>query len=583
MAYTTIFISPLDLVLDEQNPRFVTNNSKNLSQEKIMEYLINYEGVIQLAKEINEYGGLVPGERLLVLEENNKYKVLEGNRRTSAMHLLLKPSEIPQGVSKTRIKQIPKINDLCLKNISSIEVDVVTSRDDAIFALTKRHIDGIKKWSQISKMFFYKNLYTQGKKLADLKDFTGESTASIATSLKKYNFLRFILDNYNNFFPDSLISNLEIETELDTDFIVNRIFGFVISELKIDFTNGTYNIDLAKLSKKKVELLKEILVKISYLYWGEDGKSSLINSRNLNTQTQIRKFFIYPNKDNARAIEISNLINLFKSDDIEKENPNDLQPDHIESEKPSGDNDNSDQDYSSESGQGTEENDIPNDKSTDFPDNGPSSNDGSEHDDNTETNTGSDTDSGKEKDNGENRGNGYRPRDPASYSKLSSAYKLSYHYKSNPRINKTKKEISDIDYKDFPISSMYLIRSLLESYVNEYIDTFASLPIDHELKMKGIANARNKRKGKELQELIYTHIKGHLKDIIKDYAETYELIEVTFSKNNNTSAMKIINYHIHSSTDVPEKNEILEAWKKISIIINTLDKLLNKVSDHSIV
>lgn len=591
MTYTTIIINPLDLVLDEQNPRFVTNNSKSLSQEKIMEYLINYEGVIQLAKEINEYGGLVPGERLLVLEENNKYKVLEGNRRTSAMHLLLEPSKIPQGISEARKKQIPKIKDLCFKNISSIEVDLVSSRDDAIYALTKRHIDGIKKWSQISKMFFYKNLFAQGKKLTELKNFTGESTSSIATSLKKYTFLRFILDNYNNFFPDSFIADLEIETELDTDFIVNRIFGFIVSELKIDFTKGTYNIDFTKFSNKKVELLKEILVKISYLYWGEDGKTSQINSRNLNTQTQIRNFFIYPDEDNNKAIEISNLIEAFKNEKDENEksknesgtshfgNSSSQSEEHSENNSKEKEELNDKGEFESKDEESTS-NDNPNQKEKNES-NESSSEVETDQEEQSEANIETESGEGGNKDDNGGYSSGYKPRAPHSYSKLTSAYKLSYHYKINKRINKTKNEISNIDYKDFAISSMYLIRSLLESYVNEYIDKYASLPSDHPYRMKGIPKTRIQRTGKELQDLIYTHIKGHLRDTIKDYAETYELIEVSFSKNNNTSAMKIINYHIHSSTDVPERNEILEAWQKISVIINTLDLLLSKVSGHS--
>lgn len=573
MAYQTIKINPLQLVLDEKNPRFVTKNSNNLSQEKIMEYLIKYEGVIQLAKDINDYKGLVAGERLLVIKEDNKLKVLEGNRRTSAMHLLLNPVSIPSTLSKSRLKQIPKISSTCLENISSIEVDLVDSRDDAIYALTKRHIDGIKKWSQISKMFFYKNLFDQGKKINELKEFTGESSTTISGYLKKYNFLRFILDNYYLYFPKSKLANLEIETELDTDFIVNRIFSFIINELNINFTKSTYEINLKPLTTKKKELLIEILVRISYLYWGDDGFNNTIDSRSLNTQAQIRNFFINPSGKNESAIAISELITIYKRIDFESDTLDDEKEKNTEqqnvSTSPNNDDDEIEEEKSNIDSLNEENHDI-NDQ------NNANTSDNVETEVELNTNTSPDIFGAPKP----IKPGSYKPRDPSTYSKLTSAYKLNHFYKSNPRINKTKKEISEIDYKEFSISSMYLVRSLLESYVNEYIDTFASLPRGHKFKMSNISNKREKRRGKELQELIYFHIKHHLKETIDDYAETHELIEVSFSKNNNTSAMKIINFHIHSSTHYPDNSEILEAWSKISTVINTLDSLLGKISGH---
>ncbi|MGG3943386.1 hypothetical protein ABEV54_18325 [Peribacillus psychrosaccharolyticus] len=607
MAYKTIKVTPLNLVLDEMNPRFVTKNSNNLTQVKIMEYLINFEDVIQLAKEINDYNGLVAGERLLVIKENSQYKVLEGNRRTAAMHLLLNPTSIPPGISNARLKQIPKINSTCLNNISNIEIDVVDSRDDAIYSLSKRHIDGIKRWSQISKMFFYKNLFEQGKKLTELKEFTGESTGTITTQLKKYNFLRFILDNYGTYFPNSTIANLEIETELETDFIVTRIFGFITNELNISFTKTNYQIDLTNYNKKQLELLKEILVKISYLYWGENGTSSVIDSRKLNTQTQIRKFFIEPEQFNKNAVTISQLITLYHGSTEVLTNrplPNDEEHDQGSDDQNHSDipkDFNLDDENTNKEPSGEDSNLKEGDEESTEVDND-SGVEPIEDADNlkrdVEESTEVDNDSGvepiedadnlkrdvEERETEENeqsdalKGARYKPRIPSSYPKLTNAYKLNYNYKNNPRINKTKKELSEIEYKDFTISSMFLIRTLLESYVHEYIDTFASLPHDHKYKMTHITNKREKREGLKLQDLLHNNIKNHLKDKIKDYSETHQLIEVTFSKNNNTSALQIINFHVHSSTHYPDKNEILEAWHKISTVINTLDKLLGEMS-----
>ena len=75
-----IAISPLDLLLDTENPRFVILQSRE--QADIRKYLVTYEDVCQLATDINTYGRLLPGERIVALHEDDKYVVVEGNRRT---------------------------------------------------------------------------------------------------------------------------------------------------------------------------------------------------------------------------------------------------------------------------------------------------------------------------------------------------------------------------------------------------------------------------------------------------------------------------------------------------------------------
>lgn len=170
---------------------------------------------------------------------------------------------------------------------------------------------------------------------------------------------------------------------------------------------------------------------------------------------------------------------------------------------------------------------------------------------------------------------GRPPKDITNYDYLLKAVPFKNYYRKNSRINQTLKELAKIEYKEYPIASMYLIRSLLESYVNEYIDFFASLEREHLLKMKNI-NPKREKRNKKLRELIYDDIYNHLKHVINDYSETYELIHVVFTDNNTTSIMQIINFHVHSNTHYPDKIEILEAWQKVSTVITTLDKLLHE-------
>src|SRR5690606_23702207 len=142
------------------------------------------------------------------VQENDNYIVLEGNRRTAAISLLLNPDEALNNLSlsnidKNKIRAFKdNVSDTLKKHLSQFQVDLVPSRDKAIYSLTERHIDGIKKWSQVSKMYFYKQHFDSGKTLKDLENFTAESSRSIADTLRKYSYLRFVLSTYRNKYPN---------------------------------------------------------------------------------------------------------------------------------------------------------------------------------------------------------------------------------------------------------------------------------------------------------------------------------------------------------------------------------------------
>ena len=110
----SISISPLDLLLDTENPRFVILQSRE--QADIRKYLVTYEDVCQLAADINAYGRLLPGERIVALHESGKYVVVEGNRRTCSLQMLLNRELIPDGFAH----RIPHTSASILTNCNSI-------------------------------------------------------------------------------------------------------------------------------------------------------------------------------------------------------------------------------------------------------------------------------------------------------------------------------------------------------------------------------------------------------------------------------------------------------------------------------
>lgn len=69
MAYHEIQVNIQELLLDERNPRFII--PPNADQSSIINYLLENENVLILAREIVQFGGLMPGERIIVTKQQS--------------------------------------------------------------------------------------------------------------------------------------------------------------------------------------------------------------------------------------------------------------------------------------------------------------------------------------------------------------------------------------------------------------------------------------------------------------------------------------------------------------------------------
>lgn len=194
----SITISPLNLVLDTQNPRFIILARRE--QVEIRKYLVTYEDVCQLATNINEYGSLLLGERIVVLQENENYVVIEGNRRTCSLQLLLSRDLIPDGFAH----RIPHASEKILANCRSIEVDILPDRDAALELMTKRHIQGVKEWKPLAKKQFFAANYKDGhgQSVQNLSRITGINEGEIKKDIRDYKFFSNVYEKYCANHPD---------------------------------------------------------------------------------------------------------------------------------------------------------------------------------------------------------------------------------------------------------------------------------------------------------------------------------------------------------------------------------------------
>jgi hypothetical protein len=95
VGWSTAYLSTKDLVLDPLNPRIDVPSAA--TQEQIRVALLDSEDVSTLAKEIADSDGRMAGEKLIVLRQNGRFVVVEGNRRACACQMLLDRDLIPDG------------------------------------------------------------------------------------------------------------------------------------------------------------------------------------------------------------------------------------------------------------------------------------------------------------------------------------------------------------------------------------------------------------------------------------------------------------------------------------------------------
>ena len=149
MNFKTLNID--DLEFDKRNPRLPT--TVGTKESDIIKYLATKTGIADLMISIGE-NGFFPGEAIVVMPaKNDKYTVLEGNRRLAALKLLEDPGLTVDRSSITRASKEAK------NKPTKIPAYIVKSRDEALQYLGFRHISGVQRWDPLAKARYLKLLF----------------------------------------------------------------------------------------------------------------------------------------------------------------------------------------------------------------------------------------------------------------------------------------------------------------------------------------------------------------------------------------------------------------------------------------
>lgn len=187
------------LKFDPQNPRLPSNVSQG-GEEAIIKWMLEDAGIIELMASIGEQG-YFPGEPLLVVAAEpdlQEFLVVEGNRRLTAVKLLLQPE-----LASIRKIAVQQVVDEAVKAPDTLPVVVFPKREAILDYLGYRHITGIKAWGALAKARYLNQLLNrlaideqsseqQNRKLAKT---IGSRADAVARRLAGYAVYKVIEEN----------------------------------------------------------------------------------------------------------------------------------------------------------------------------------------------------------------------------------------------------------------------------------------------------------------------------------------------------------------------------------------------------
>lgn len=262
-----------DLKLDNQNPRIPKSlRDSNPSEEKLIEYMLLDASLIELMLAIGE-NGYFPGEQLLVVKDSDKkYRVIEGNRRLTAVKLLNNPELAT--VQKSKIKRAIEETEERPQNIPCLEFK---TEEEIHKYLGFRHITGIKEWGLLEKARY---LYSLKESIFEANNINHTSREIAKMIGSRLDYVRRLLVGYQVFQVIEDNAFYKIRDLSDTTFYFNYIVDSLSKSHIKKFIGVDYDIE-NPIEKLAGENLKK------WTHWlfekNDQGRTRLIgNSSDLN-------------------------------------------------------------------------------------------------------------------------------------------------------------------------------------------------------------------------------------------------------------------------------------------------------------
>lgn len=306
-------ISVVDMQLDLKNPRMP--DYPNLTQADAIAIMSEKYKVLDLAKSIGQRG-YIPRENIIIVLENGKPVVLEGNRRVTALKLIINPDLAPPA-SRDEYKQI-KALFTSTEQLKFPPVTVVPTRSEADLLILDKHTENTEiPWKPIMQSRFYKEKQDEygGISTKELAEILGTTEKKISDAYIRLSIFDYAVKAVKGTSISSKVEDAE-------SFEITTLERLVLAKdtpkkLRFEISNDSIN------PADEARFLAVLRLLVQWMYKApEGGRRGKITSRSANSTEQIQEYInlaIRTAKEQSTSIEPS-LVQAENDESKETEN-----------------------------------------------------------------------------------------------------------------------------------------------------------------------------------------------------------------------------------------------------------------------
>ena len=156
-------LSPLAILLDPRNPR-LSDAEQESSQNDLIRIMLRSFRIEELAESILA-SGYLPFDPLVGYQDGESIVVREGNRRITALKLLLDPSLAHDTVRAQWERLSAELSEKYRQEIEEVAIQVFDAADEIDLSsyIGFRHVTGVLKWPALEKASFIAQLVKDGR------------------------------------------------------------------------------------------------------------------------------------------------------------------------------------------------------------------------------------------------------------------------------------------------------------------------------------------------------------------------------------------------------------------------------------